>query len=393
MIPQSATSIADYKRCPTLYRFRHVLRWRPIVDATVLRWGTNWHKCLEILKMEPGSPCPLAAELTGYVPTEAQHNDLCPYCSGTGVLSDDIREGLINYMNAAYGCRPITVNETDWETERTVLLYSALGWQWYWQDDQLETVACEVSFDRKVTPVYRRRGKIDQILRYQGRLLLGEHKSTGQPIDSGSAYWDVLEMDSQISMYLIEARHAQRAGEFEKYGITADDPLISGMLYDVWHKPTIRAKKLTLAESKKFAESGPTADYYDETFEISGGDTRIVINGTEAEVTPGSKEGTFAIRETPEMFGARLLADIREQPEKYFARREIARTDAELAAADKEFSNLARVAQYVELHDLWYHDERACTDRYRCDYLKVCASHQDVSNGQVPDGFRCLNRS
>lgn len=373
MIPQSATSITDFKQCTMLYYLRHVLRLRPVEDAEAARIGTNWHKCLEILT-EPNS---------------------------------DPHGALIAHLNKAYETCPPSVSLTDWEVERTVLLYSALGWDWYYQDDKIETVAREVHFDRQVTDQYRRRGKIDRIIRREGQvtLALGEYKSTTKPIDPGSLYWDRLNLDSQLTLYLIEARHAQLAGELEQYGIAATDPLISGVLYDVWHKPMIRPKKLSMAETKRFMVE---KEYFGETFEVvaksspMGELIGIEINEVTYEPIPGAepkptkKNPTparpFAIRETPEMFGARLLADIRENPEKHFARKSIARTDEELARLDEEYYNLARVAHFMEQRNLWFVNENHCTATYRCSFYPICFYSQDVTNGNVPDGFKCLNK-
>ena len=369
MFPQSATSITDYKLCSTLYFLRHVLRLRPIETPDSARQGTNWHRCLEILTDPNGG-----------------------------------RDAMIAHLNETYANCPPSVELTDWEVERTILLYSAIGWQWHWQDDQIETIAREVHFERQVNNVYSRRGKIDRIIRRLQRLLLGEYKSTTKPIDPGAFYWDRLKLDSQLTLYLIEARHAQLAGGLEQYGISATDPLISGMLYDVWCKPKIRPKKLSIADSKKFVENG---EYFGEEFKVEVFDggagiglDQIKINDTPAELISGttpkptkknpSPEQPFAIRETPEMFGARLLADIRDNPEKHFARKEIARTDQELAKADEEYYNLARLADIATKRDLWYRNEHQCDATYRCSFHPICYYDLDVSEGNVPDGFRCL---
>ena len=357
MIPQSATSISDFKSCLMLYYLRHVLRLRPIEVAESLRQGTNWHKCLEILTEPEGG-----------------------------------RDAMIAHLNQVYETCPPSIELVDWEVERTILLYSAIGWQWYWQDDQVETIAREVHFERQLNSTYSRRGMIDRIIRRNGQLMLGEYKSTTKAIDPGSFYWDRLTLDSQLTLYLIEARHAQLAGELHQFGISATDPLITGMLYDVWHKPTIRPKKLTQAESKKFVKVG---EYYGETFEVVANDESgqtISVNDIKAEVTPGKKEGTYAIRETPEMFGARLLADIQEHPEKHFARKEIARTDQQLARFDVEFSNIARLAKIAVKRNLWFVNEYQCDAAYRCSFTPICCYNLDVSNGNVPEGFRCLNK-
>lgn len=376
MISQSATSISDYKLCPMLFYLRHVLRLRPVEEPESLRTGTNWHKCLEIL-------------------TDSNDN--------SQTNRDRQRSDLIAHLDEAYAVCPPSIDLTDWEIERTILLYSALGWQWYYNDDQVDTIAREVHFKRQIDNLYSRQGKIDRIIRRNGQLLLGEYKSTSKPIDSSSIYWDHLKLDSQLTLYLIEARHAQLAGQLEQYGISATDPLISGMLYDVWHKPTIRPKKLTQAESKKFLADG---GYFGEMFIITRNVAtafadqigEVFVNKVSAETIPGADPKptkknpnptrSFAIRETPEMFGARLLADIREQPEKYFARREIARTDPELERADEEYSNIARLTHFTDKRNLWFRNEHKCNATYRCAFTPICFYDIDVSDGQVPDGFR-----
>jgi len=358
MIYQSATSIADFKLCPMLYYLRHVLRLRPVETPDTLRQGTNWHKCLEILTDPQGG-----------------------------------RDAMIDHLNQAYATCPPSVELTDWEIERIILLYTALGWEWYWQDDHIETLAREVPFKRQINTLYCRRGIIDRILRRDGQILLGEYKSTSKPIDPGSLYWNRLKLDSQLTLYLIEARHAQLAGQLEQFGITATDPLITGMLYDVWHKPTTRPKKLTQADSKKFIKTG---EYFGEKFEVTLNNSQGALIGTAnetgMEIILGKKEGTFAIRETPKMFGARLLADIREQPEKYFARKEIARTDRELQQLDREYDNIARLVNIATRQKLWFRNEYQCDATYRCAFHPICYYDLNVTNGNVPDGFRCLNK-
>lgn len=370
MIAQHASTIRSFKLCPMLYRLQRVLCLQPVEETSALRMGTNWHKCLEILTEPAGGS-----------------------------------DALIAHLDQAYENRPPSVESVDWEVERTVLLYSALGWRWYWQGDRVKTVAREVLFKRKVRPGYMREGRIDRLIRgeepFQNDIyMIGEYKSTGKPIDSGSAYWDTLNMDTQITLYIIEARHAQLAGELGEYGISPDDPLISGVLYDVWHKPSIRPKKLSQADTEKFIADG---EYYDEEFEVvaitnTSVGTTVRVNGQFVEVTFGKPpkptkknpnlKTPFSIRETPEMFGARLLADIKENPENHFVRKEISRTDAELARFDEEFYRIARVANIMEKQNLWYVNEHQCHATYRCPYSQICQHNLNVENGNIPEGFQ-----
>ncbi|KKL55080.1 hypothetical protein LCGC14_2258990 [marine sediment metagenome] len=279
MRPQSATSIADYKRCSILFYLCHVLRLRPIEKAESLRQGTNWHKCLEILTMVPGK-CPVSTY-------HFSDGPVCPVCENTGFIRKDadMREALFRYMNEAYATCPPSIDLIDWETEQTILLYSAIGWDWYWGNDKVDTIAREVHFAREINSIYSRRGTIDRIIQRGGTISLGEYKSTSKPIDPGAFYWSHLKLDSQLTMYLIEARHMQLAGELRQYGIKATDPLISGMLYDVWHKPKIKPKKLTQANTKKFIASG---EYFGEKFKITESRTEIYVNGVEVETSIGA---------------------------------------------------------------------------------------------------------
>lgn len=363
---QSASSIYAFKRCPILYHYRHDLRLRPIEESERLRIGTHWHKCLEIL------------------------------CNPEVKTS----RPLLDYLQKAYASRPDYIDENSWVLEAVILYTSALAWRQGWTNVDIETVAVEVPFRREIYPGYIRRGRIDRIIRRDDRLLLSEYKSTSSPIDPGSDYWAKLRLDSQPTLYLIEARHAQLAGELEQYGISASDPLISGVLYDVWRKPTIRPKKLTQAESKKFVDSGL---YFCQEFQLANCLTKpneamptgqqftdgphYIVDDEQAEITPGKKEGTFAIRETPKMFGARLQADMRDNFEHYFARKEIVRTNWELAQADEEYTKLARLVDITRRRDLWFRNEQQCDLFGKCEFYQLCMHGIDVES-EVPAGFK-----
>ena len=186
----------------------------------------------------------------------------------------------------------------------------------------------------------------------------------------------------------------KKVKELEECGIKPGDPLIRGVRYDVWHKPGISPKKLTQGDSKKFVETG---EYMGEEFNVTEPgkdqpleDQPIFINGEPAEVTTGAKEGTFAIRETPEMFGTRLLADISERPEFYFARREISRTDPELQAFEWDIYNMYKTARSMNKNNRWWTNEHSCENKLRCPYIPVCYNRIDVSDGSVPEGFKCI---
>ena len=112
----------------------------------------------------------------------------------------------------------------------------------------------------------------------------------------------------------------------------------------------------------------------------------MTINGHDAVLEPAKKEGQFAIRETPEMYGARLLADIAERPEFYFVRRAIPKTDDELNRFQDELLCTFETMRMMSKMGSWYHCEKQCEATYHCDYLDICYNGIDP-DGELPSGL------
>ena len=388
----SASAIAAFKSCPISFRNKYVLGIRIEEDSEPQRIGTNWHRLLEVLTMKPGSVCPDCAP--------GDKNDPeCPLCDGTGFLPDDMMTAITRVLNRAY--------EGSWKdpaaiaTERAKLYYSLIGYQWYYTNEDgafdEKVIRREQEFRMSVInpetgrslPGVKLLGKIDKLIDV-GRPAIKEHKSTSSSLDSDSDYWGHLNLDTQTKLYLYAVRRMQKNGELELWGIKATDPLINTIKYDVWHKPAIRLKMLTQAESKKFVEIG---EYYGQEFEIEGGGllpmegVDLTINGVSAVYEPGKKPDTFAIRETPEMYGARLLADIGERPEFYFRCVELTRTDKEMESFEYELLNIYRTMQNMIKTGHWYGDEHHCEAKYKCDYIHTCYNGIEISEDNVPEGM------
>lgn len=408
----SASCIACFKACPTRFRLAYIEGLRTIDDTEAQRMGTSWHGCLQVAKLQPGNPC-----LCVWKTLDNAAIPDCPICSGSGLVPDE--EPIVrvtNWLNARYATIPTGVEPTDWATERVILAYSVAGWLWYYQDDDLDTLATEIKFSLplrnpasgRALPHVTLDGMIDRIIMRGGMPMNVEYKSTSKPIDSGSIYWRRLNRDTQVSTYALAARTMQREGLLAPNGIGPDDPLFAETLYDVWHKPQIRPKLLTQGETKTFMETG---EYCGQQFEAvlgpdDPGDAEnppsgiwITVDGTPAEVKMGATpkptkktpnpETPFAIRETPEMFGARLLADIYADPGKHFARREIARTDDELRAFSFTLYAIYQSMRVSEKNGYWWQDESQCDATFRCPYLEVCDNNLAVYDGTTtPSGFR-----
>lgn len=297
----------------------------------------------------------------------------------------------LDHLNKAYERVPDNKDAFEWETERTVLAYSFMGYLWHHKSDQFETLHTEIKFD---LPVLEPRtgmplpvsevvlvGKIDRVIRVNGRQMVVEYKSTGSAIDSGSDFWLKLKLDTQLSTYSYAGR---------RLGME-----IEGTYYDVWKKPGIRPKLLTQGETKKFIKDGKYCGTTCTVEVLDGGAgiglDQVTVDGTPTtEIKPGAKEGAFQIRETPGMFGARLLNGIYENPEKFFARREVARTDKELKAFEAELYALWQNMKQMERTGHYWKNESQCEATFRCDFCEVCYYGRGaaVVAGDTPAGYK-----
>lgn len=96
----------------------------------------------------------------------------------------------------------------------------------------------------------------------------------------------------------------------------------------------------------------------------------VSVDGEAVEVVPGKKG--FAIRENVAMFSTRLLQDIYARPETYFVRREVARTDQDLARFRREVYNIYQMQRTFEESGAWFMNEHSCRNPFPCEYIPVC---------------------
>lgn len=364
----SASAIKSLKACPVRYRNSYVYGIRREEDTDIQRIGTNWHECLEVLALKG-------------------------------------KDAVVELLNERYAVCPPNKDKVSWERERTILLYSAYAYEWHYDtDENYEVLATEVEFElplidpRDGRPVKQEDvalvGKIDKLVRnYNGIPMVQEHKSTSSDVSSGSDYWKGLNLDTQSMLYIYAGRRLQLAGELKKYGLSPDDPLISGCLYDAWHKPQIKPKNLSQADSKKLVETGMYCDVafdiLDEGFEACA-DAALYIDDVHATVTfgkPNKKRTPYAIMETADMFGTRLLGDIYANPYKYFGRREIPHTTNQIIAFETELFNLFRTMHMNRTYDIWWKNEQQCEDTFKCDYRESCYNGWDILE-HIPAGFK-----
>ena len=387
----SATSLQDWEECKFRFLYSYVYGLQPIAEKDSLRIGTSWHGCHEIYRMVPQSKCPKCHK-RGYIRPD------CYLCSGTGVLPDDMMTAVLNFLNYRYQAAPNGKTVTEAVVERIKMLYGLVAYNHVFNENRFDTVTSEVYFKLPiVNPVtghsYRDTylvGKVDHILREKetGRLYVCERKSTTSDL-SDPKYWAKRDNDLQITTYVYALRMMQLRGELRQHGISEDDPLIYGTLYDVWRKPSIEPKTLTQRDTAEFLSTG---EYFGNKFNavwVDGVDAEhctCTVNGTQALIVPGKKAS--AIVETPDMYGSRLMHDMAERPTFYFAQHEISRSDAQLVEFEHSLSKLVRAVRLYMAGDLWTRNNNSCDSPFYCPFIQMCKTGGKLGPNEVPEGFK-----
>lgn len=356
--------------------------------------GTNWHKLHEIYAAEMSHARKVTAEIIADNPTAKPE-------SGEDAGHAYGLDAVIAHLNEQYKDVPATKDPKEWAIERQILLTSFIAYQWYYQNDPVEVLASEVPFNLPLhvpkvgmpLPMdeVQRVGKMDHIIRWQKMVGVLERKSTSRSIALDSDYWDKAKKDIQVSGYATAIRDMIASGQLPESVKFSDGETIGNTCYDCWHKPTIKPKMLTQADTAAFIESG---EYCGQKFEvIASGDLStalsLTVDGESPDIEPGKKG--FAIRESVGMFGARLLADIYERPDFYFIRKEIPRTDQDIADYRKTSFALYQSQKMMAKHDIWYENANSCRSPFPCPMLSICygvGADHICKTGETPAGYK-----
>ena len=181
-------------------------------------------------------------------------------------------------------------------------------------------------------------GKIDAVIRKDGKLYIVEHKTSASDIEQGSEYWQKLRLDAQIATYMAAAEII--------YGEKCH-----GCLYDVLGKPRSKPMLATPIESRKYTKAGAL---YKQQRDVD---------------------------ETPEQYLNRIRLHIAENPEKYYQRAIIHRTEEDAMDSAFDLWNTAKMIRECEKHNRWSRNPSACYQWYSaCEYFKACTGDVDINN-------------
>jgi len=299
--------MVSYKTCPRKHHYEYVEGIRRDIDGQPLRMGSAIHEGFDALKA--GKSIDEACQVV-----YANYSQLPSWATDDEAVND-------------------------WTVECEIVVRLLTAWQWRWQNDALEIIATEQSFDLPLinpatgaqSRTWRIAGKIDGIVKMpDGRLAVMEHKTTSDDLSPDSDYWRRLRVDQQISHYFLAARSLGHD--------------VQTVLYDCVRKPGIRPKLIGKGDDKR--------------------------------------------RETPREYGERLSCDIGERPDFYLARQEIPRLESDLDEFRAELWDIGKAIAEGRA----YRNTAACVSPYRCTYLDICSSNTDVTTS-VPAGFVRLTSS
>lgn len=284
---------------------------------------------------------------------------------------DLIKQGRLFYEAAQfiydnYAQVPEWVEDNDaWFAEQQVVLQLVSGWVWRYQNSPIKIIATEQQFQFELEGTeWAVAGKIDGIVELEdGRLAVLEHKTCGEDIDPESDYWRRLRLDAQISLYMLAAR--------------ALGHNVTTCVYDVVRKPTTKPKMV-----KDFDDKGNPIVVNEQGERCFNSRT-----GQPLKTADSSKGRRFLQHmETPEQYGQRLILDIQERPDYYYARQEIPRMEADLDEFKVELHQQAHALTYRRGNKSWPRNTNACIRPYKCEYFDLCCNGIDVER-EVPEGF------
>jgi len=335
-LTHSAMSCA--RRCLRQFYYRYELGLRGKREASALRTGGAIHHGLELWSKGATPEAAVLAATEGYTTCPAWAD---PY---------------------------------DWSIERETVANLLAGYFWRYGEVAMEYVEIEKPWvmplgnpqTGRESRTYELAGKRDGIVRTQdGRLFVLERKTTGEEIGPDSDYWLRLRCDQQISLYVISA--LQQGHD------------VSGVLYDVIRKPTIRPRQVPLLD-----EDGLKVVVDEQTGE------RIVNKDGKPRQSPGPGMKLAARPESPEEYGSRLLGDIEERPDYYYQRREVPRLEDDLGECRLECWQQAKLLSDCRRWGRWFRNVGRNTCSF-CEYANLCLQSITVDPEVPPDGFEIVS--
>lgn len=203
----------------------------------------------------------------------------------------------------------------------------------------------------KVVPMIAPDGSVDPSMVLKGILDVSDpavdHKTTTSKIGPDDVYWSRLERDLQPTLYLVLCDDT-------------DSPQES-ILWDVVRAPQLKLRKATPVEKREFYKKN-----------CKGGKVG------------DPKPNTYLEDETIPQFEARFAEMVAENPEQYFARQEITRTESQKSQARYDAWATGRLILAAKRDGAFPRNTKSCDAFNReCEYFGVCHRGDDIGNTQL----------
>lgn len=286
-----------YRRCSRYEHLAYVDGWRSTRDGTAAAFGTLWHTGMDAWFAAKRDGRPALYDAVRAV---------------AGKASDPYAQAMLDAMLDSYDAR--------------------------WTDQTYEVVGIEEEFRCPLLhpdtlephPHWSLAGKIDKRVTEWGRRLPLDHKTTSRDVSPGADYWLTLQMDHQISNYML--------------GCEALDFPPDGFIYDVARKPALRP---------------------------------LGANSRRSEP------------ETPEAYGLRIREAIAENPHAYFVRQEIPRIESQLRDFLSDAWQQAETMAEAHAAGRSHRNPESCFAMGRCEFWQVCSA--GLRPEEHPDLYRRLD--
>lgn len=202
----TASRLRTARACQRLHRFEYVQGYRPVADASVMRFGSLVHAGLEQWLLAP-------------------------------------TDGRLAAALAA-----VAVEADPYDRARAEALL--IGYDTRWSDEPMKVLVVEARFETELrnpetgrpSLTWRLGGKLDGVVEIDAEQGVIEHKITSEDMGPGTSYWARLRLDGQISTYFLGA---------EALGFKP-----AWCLYDVLKRPQQRPLKATPVENRKIKKDG-----------------------------------------------------------------------------------------------------------------------------------------
>ena len=329
----TASSMACALRCPRRYFYDNVLGLKVTQPSEALRIGTAVHNAGEARARGLGFEGQYRAAITG--------TQLDEWMAARVF-------GIVSAYDKCYG----EIEDRD---------YAAME--------------PEVEFTDPIngSRTFEQRGKVDglAVLR-DGRRVNWERKTTSDDVGETSDYWNRLRFNHQLLAY---------AGWV--YSATGELPVC---VYDVIRKPALQPKA-----------NVPDLDADGLPIVLDANGQRCIKrDGTPKKTADAAKgERVSGHPETPGEYGERIHSAMSDEPDRYFARREVEITFDMLEEFRRERLGVCRMllhfaaeARKAALPEYAY--PRACNpDNCRnCPFAGFCLNRLHVDENNLPEGFR-----